>query len=287
VKQTDLFEAIMMTLKSSPHDHPLPLITRHTVREAKRRLHILLAEDNPVNQKFAVRLLEKMGHIVSVAQNGTEVMKALEEQTFHLILMDVQMPEIDGLQTTRLIRNQEKGTDCHVPIVSMTAHAMRGDRERCLDAGMDGYVSKPVNAEELFEVVEKLMKEMRPDEGATDTKLGGYILDEDELYAHVGGDKGLLEEMFDLFQEDYPILLSQLRDAIQLRDWNGMRETAHAIKGSVANFAAKTAVETAQKLERMEIGDGAHHVEETASRLEKELQRLGRILESICRGPRP
>ena len=286
VKQTDLFEAIMLTLKGSSQDQPLPLITRHTVREAKRRLHILLAEDNAVNQKFAVRLLEKMGHIVSVAQNGKEVVKALDEQAFHLILMDVQMPEIDGLQATRLIRNQEKGTDHHVPIVAMTAHAMKGDKERCLDAGMDGYVSKPINAEELFEVIEKLMEAMRADEGASDTRLGGYILDEDELFAHVDGDKELLDELIDLFQEDYPVLLSQLHDAIQQRDWATMRDAAHAIKGSVANFAANTAVETAQKLEKMEIGDDARHVEETASRLEKELQRLGRILESICRRPR-
>jgi two-component system, sensor histidine kinase and response regulator len=285
VKQADLRHAIVMTLKRSSDEQPQPLITRHTVREAKRRLHILLAEDNVVNQKFAVRLLEKMGHIVSVAQNGKQVMTALEEQTFHLILMDVQMPEIDGLQTTRLIRSQEQGTDYHVPIVAMTAHAMKGDKERCLDAGMDGYVSKPINAENLFDVIEKLMADRKADERTPDTKLGGYILDEEELLAHVDGDKVLLAELFGLFQEDYPVLLGKLHDAIQQKDWQGVREAAHAIKGSVANFAANTAVETAQKLEKMEMGDQAQHVEQTASRLDKELQRLGRILESICRRP--
>ncbi|MFH1117844.1 MAG: response regulator [Pseudomonadota bacterium] len=160
VKQSDLFDAIVMSLKS---DHPAggrrPLVTRHTVREAKRRLNILLAEDNVINQRFAVKLLEKMGHLVSVARNGNEVMEALERETFDLILMDVQMPEMDGLDTTRLIRSREEQRGGHIPIIAMTAHAMKGDREKCLDAGMDDYASKPIKAEELFEAIEKLMEE--------------------------------------------------------------------------------------------------------------------------------
>jgi two-component system, sensor histidine kinase and response regulator len=286
VKQADLFEAILMTMKRTSPEGTLPLITRHTIREAKKRLHILLAEDNAINQKFAVKLLEKMGHLVSVAQNGREVIEALEKETFHLILMDVQMPEIDGLDTTRLIRNQERDAGKHVPIIAMTAHAMKGDKERCLDAGMDGYVSKPVNADELFDVIEKLMEERRSAEGTSDTRFGGHILDEQELFAHVDGDKQLLDELFELFREDYPVLLSRLHDAVRQRDWAGMREAAHAIKGSVANFAANTAVETAQKLEIMEIGDDTRQVEETVSRLENELQRLRRVLESMCTGHR-
>jgi len=194
------------------------------------------------------------------------------------------MPEIDGLETTRLIRNEEEKRGDHVPIIAMTAHAMSGDKERCLDAGMDGYVSKPINAEELFELIERLMDKMRSDEGSSDARFGGHILDEERLFAHVAGDKELLHEIFGLFQEDYPVLLNRLHDAVQTMDWKEMREVAHAIRGSVANFAANTAVETALKLEKMEIGEDTIHVEEAASRLEKELQRLERVLQSICTG---
>ncbi len=285
VKQSDLFDAIVMSLKNIPPDRGRsPLVTRHTIREAKRRLHILLAEDNVINQKFAVKMLEKMGHLVSVARNGNEVMEALEKETFHLILMDVQMPEMDGLEATRLIRSREKKRGGHIPIIAMTAHAMKGDKERCLDAGMDDYASKPINAEKLFELIEKLLEDTKSREEAPDARLHEHVLDEEELLARVGGDRELLTELFVLFREDYPGLLSRLRDAVRQRDWAVMRETAHTIKGSVGNFAANTSVETVLKLETMKIEDDTSHVEETVTQLEKELERLRQVLESICNG---
>jgi len=120
-------------------------------------LRILLAEDNPVNQLLAARLLGKQGHSVAVAHNGREALERIEAQPFDLVLMDVQMPELDGLEATAAIREREKTTGGHIPIVAMTAHAMRGDQERCLAAGMDGYVSKPINVKELFSVVESVV----------------------------------------------------------------------------------------------------------------------------------
>lgn len=120
-----------------------------------RGLDILLAEDNPVNQRLALRLIEKRGHSVTVAEDGRQALAALEKQTFDLILMDVQMPHMDGLEATRHIRQREQLTGAHIPIIAMTAHAMKGDREDCLAAGMDGYISKPVKVEELFEAIEK------------------------------------------------------------------------------------------------------------------------------------
>ena len=153
LKQSDLLDAIMMTL-----GHPLyeeaPVITRYTIQESRRRFKILLAEDNLVNQKLAERMLEKRGHRVVVTSNGREAMEALNKERFDLILMDIQMPEMDGLTATRKIRNSKSEIQ-NIPIIAMTAHAMKGDRERCLAAGMDGYVSKPVKAEELFTVIEK------------------------------------------------------------------------------------------------------------------------------------
>ncbi|MFH1242162.1 MAG: response regulator [Pseudomonadota bacterium] len=113
-----------------------------------------MAEDNPVNQKLAVKMLEKRGHRVVVASDGRQAMEALDRESFDLILMDVQMPGMDGFETTKAIREKEEREGGHIPIVAMTAHAIKGDRERCLEAGMDDYVPKPIRAEELFRVIE-------------------------------------------------------------------------------------------------------------------------------------
>jgi CheY-like chemotaxis protein len=117
------------------------------------KLRILVAEDNPINQMLALRLLEKAGHSAAAAGNGEEVLAAIARESFDLVLMDVQMPVMDGFEATALIRQQEKGTGRHLPIVAMTAHAMKGDREKCLEAGMDGYVAKPIEREELFTAI--------------------------------------------------------------------------------------------------------------------------------------
>ena len=158
VKQSELLETMCSLLqKTSPGKTRAALLTRHAIRESKRRLNVLLAEDNPVNQKLATRLLQKMGHSVTVVENGRQALAALEKNEFDVILMDIQMPEMDGLETTAEIREREKSQDgTHIPILAMTAHAMAGDRERCLEAGMDGYVSKPINVQELVEAMENL-----------------------------------------------------------------------------------------------------------------------------------
>ena len=123
-------------------------------------LQILLAEDNIVNQKVAIALLKKWGHVITVANNGKEALVALENQDFDVVLMDVQMPEMDGLEATRLIRHPQSAIrDPNIPIIAMTAHAMKGDRERCMEAGMNDYVSKPLNVEELFKIINKFSSE--------------------------------------------------------------------------------------------------------------------------------
>jgi CheY-like chemotaxis protein len=125
----------------------------------------LLAEDNPVNQTLAMRLLEKHGHHVVLARHGREAIERIERERFDLVLMDVQMPELDGLEATVEIRDKEKTTGGHLPIVAMTAHAMQGDKERCLAAGMDGYIAKPINVKELFRVVHALLEPSRAASG--------------------------------------------------------------------------------------------------------------------------
>ena len=161
VKQSSLLDAIMTILgKTEPADARPQLVTQHVLREKQRRLRILLAEDNAVNQKIASSMLIKRGHTVVVAGNGKEVLADLEAQggqDFDLILMDIQMPEMDGFEATAHIRAKEKTTGAHIPIIALTAHAMQGDREMCLKAGMDGYVTKPLRSEELFKTIESLI----------------------------------------------------------------------------------------------------------------------------------
>jgi CheY-like chemotaxis protein len=132
------------------------LVTRHTLREQRQPLSFLVAEDNAVNQTLITRLLEKRGHTVVLAQNGREAVEAVEKAHFDIVLMDVQMPEMDGFEATQLIREKEKASSAHLAIIALTAHAMKGDEERCLACGMDGYVTKPIKMEELFTVIENV-----------------------------------------------------------------------------------------------------------------------------------
>lgn len=157
VRQGELLDSILQVLQKTPKQDAVPLLTRHTLRETHNRARILLAEDNAVNQTLAVRLLEKRGYVVSVAGDGQAALTALETDSFDLVLMDIQMPGMNGFDATSAIRAKEKRTGGHIPIVAMTAHALKGDQERCISAGMDGYVSKPIRTSELFSAIESLL----------------------------------------------------------------------------------------------------------------------------------
>jgi two-component system, sensor histidine kinase and response regulator len=157
IRQGELLDSICNVLNQTPQ-RKIQLVTRHSLRELKNRLHLLLAEDNAVNQTLTVRLLEKRGYIVSVAGDGMEAVAALEKEDFDLVLMDVQMPQMDGFEATAAIREKEKRGGKRTPIIAMTAHALKGDEERCLAAGMDAYISKPIRTHELFATIETVME---------------------------------------------------------------------------------------------------------------------------------
>lgn len=158
IKRSDFLEAIKTVLNSPGQTNHAPgLVTLHSLREGRPHLKILLAEDNRVNQVLAIRLLEKRGYNVVLAETGRAVLEALKNDSFDLVLMDVQMPEMDGLEATACLREQEKGTGKHIPIIAMTANAMVGDKEHCLRAGMDAYVSKPLSVKDLFATIEGLV----------------------------------------------------------------------------------------------------------------------------------
>jgi CheY-like chemotaxis protein len=173
IRQGELLDSIRHVLQKTPRDQAMPLLTRHTLREAQNRARVLLAEDNLVNQTLAVRVLEKRGYVVTVAGDGQAAITALDNGSFDLVLMDIQMPGMDGFEATAAIRAKEKVTGQHIPIIAMTAHALKGDQERCLAGGMDGYVSKPIRTSELFSAIEGLLA----DKGSAPTTAPGNVLD--------------------------------------------------------------------------------------------------------------
>jgi len=161
IRQGELLEAICLLIQKSVPKTPVTLITRHTLRETRHRMRVLVVEDNAVNQKLAVALLEKRGFGVTTAANGNMALAALQKDSFDFVLMDVQMPELDGMEATAAIRELEKSTGAHIPIIAMTAHALKGDQERCLASGMDAYVTKPIRTSELFQVIERTLESCR------------------------------------------------------------------------------------------------------------------------------
>jgi CheY-like chemotaxis protein len=152
IRQGELLNAICAVLSGTP-ESAIPLVTKHTIHEAGRRLRILLAEDNAVNQTLAIRLLEKRGYEVTVVANGRLAVEATLNRNFDVVLMDIQMPEMDGFEATAAIRQRERLEGGHIPIIAMTAHALKGDEERCISAGMDRYVTKPIRSAELFAAI--------------------------------------------------------------------------------------------------------------------------------------
>jgi CheY-like chemotaxis protein len=242
-----------------------------------------LAEDNIVNQKLAVRLLEKQGHSAAVANNGREALKLLAgagKDGFDLVLMDIQMPEMGGLEATAAIREREKATGRHIPIVAMTAHTMKGDRERCLAAGMNGYIAKPVQAEVLFREISAALSGSQPSSPAPQPPV-----DEGALLARVGGDKRLLTQLVKLFLTDCPRMMSKIDKAVNRGDAEGLRLAAHSLKGSVGNFAAPAAYEAARRLEEMAREGDLSHVQEAWLSLESEIIRLEPALASTLKSP--
>jgi len=253
----------------------------------KRHLKILLAEDNRISQELVSAILEKRGHSVLRVSDGKEAVNAFALDSFDLVVMDGQMPGMDGFAATAAIREMEEVTGGHVPILAMTAHAMTGDREFCLDAGMDFYISKPIQPEELFNVLDNLATPgPLPQEEAVPETL--YIPDEpafDEALAlsHVEGDTELFRRVIELFLEDAPAMLSEVREAVASRDPAALARSAHALKGAVGHLEARQAVETANRLELIGLSGSVDEAESPLAELEQGINRLRDALESVTK----
>ena len=226
----------------------------------KRNLRILVAEDNSVNQRLAARLLEREGHSVTIAGSGQEAVDLFEQCLFKacqfdLILMDVQMPGLDGLQATARIREKERISGGHVPIAAMTAQAAESDRVRCIESGMDGYVTKPVHVPTLLKLIESvgtggysMNTELEAEGARVEVQL--QQLDESLALSRVGGDLELLKEVIGLFLDDYPNTLEKIKIAVAASDASALEHHAHSLKGSVSTFGANRAFEAAFALEK-------------------------------------
>ena len=280
IKRAELQAAILSVLGGLPVEELHASIgTRRSIAAGAGSLRVLLTEDNIVNQKLAVRLLEKRGHSVVVAGNGREALEALARERFAVVLMDVQMPEMDGFEATRRIRERERTTGEHVPIVAMTAHAMKGDRERCLEEGMDGYISKPLQPSELFEAVESLAGG-----GRAEIPPAAALFDPSLALRSVGGDRGLLGEIIDAYLEDCPRLTAELAEAIKRGDRAVARRAAHTLKGSLATLGACEASRIAQRVETL-AEEGTGGLSTPQAELLASLDRLAPVLAEFRRTP--
>jgi len=281
-KQSDLLDTIVNVLEIATADELGPQTTPSDRSEHVVSLRILLAEDGLVNQKVAVSLLEQRGHTVSVANNGQEALDACTRESFDVVLMDVQMPIMDGFQATERIRQQEKTSGNHIPIIAMTAHAMKGDREQCLAAGMDAYIAKPIRANDLYDVVEGIIDRVGAsrDEDAATTETTEAI-DRDFLLKQVGGNTQTLNEVVEVFTLECPKLMEEIRAAITDSDLDRLQRAAHTLKGSIQIFGIEGLAVTAQQLENMGRQKNLTRAEDAWLRLAQEIERLMPMLNDL------
>jgi PAS domain S-box-containing protein len=299
VRQAELRQAIERVLGARSADAVPQMVTRDSLRDEQSpsaRLRVLLAEDNDVNRKLAVRLIEKRGHRVTAVLNGQEALRALESDVYDLVLMDVQMPEMDGIEATQAIRKKEAATKGHQTIVAMTALVMSGDRERCLSAGMDDYLAKPIRGGELDDILDRYGRG-RHHEAArqpSPSSSGEFAvspasqepcrdaIDVDELMERLEGDRAFLATLAEAFRDDRQAQIHMIADAIERRDAQAVRRTSHALKGALANLAATRAAGIAFRLEQMGTANDLDGASTALRQLDEELDQVMGSLEALC-----
>ncbi len=285
VRQAELMEAVLTALGTRARSEEKPaLVTRHSLRESQVRLNVLLAEDNAVNQLVALRLLERFGHTVTVAANGKKALEAWNRGGFDAILMDVQMPEMNGWEATQEIRERERSAGVRIPIIAMTAHAMKGDDERCFAAGMDDYLTKPIRTEELMATLDKvgkrkLVRTARLD--PTKPRQDVPSLDLQGALDRLGGDRGLYGELVDVLKNGWPGVAAEMQKAIDARDSITLERSAHTLRGAASNLGAIGVSEEALELEKLARSERIEDAGEQFKVVQKEIERMFADLESL------
>jgi len=276
VKHSDLLDALATLFRVSTRTPRPGRSLRPAIRAAKR-LRVLVAEDNPVNRKLVTKLLQKRGHQIDAVENGraaVDTIVANPPGTFDAVLMDVQMPEMSGFEATQAIREHEIQSGFHVPIVALTAHAMAGDRERCLAGGMDGYLSKPIEVNDLVATVERLGSGEGSPVGHSAQPKTLSIFDERTALAHTGGDRRLLKQIIKLFRADSPTSLKRIDRALRGRDSEALRMAAHAIKGAIATVGSSAGRDAAAQLETQARSSNWLEAERARDELRKVIRQL-------------
>ena len=277
VRQSSLLDAIATSMGQA---EAFPTQVEPEAKEQSAGLlKILLAEDNAVNQLTATTMLEKLGHSVEVANNGREAIDKLAAGEFDLVFMDVQMPELDGLSATKEIREGEQSSGRHIPIVAMTAHAMAGDQERCLEAGMDAYTSKPIRRKAIEAVIAEIAERFLVSEQTDSQNENEKVIDTEALLEELDDDKDMLQ----MFEKDAATRLPKLREAVNSGDAETVAAEAHALKGGVGNFFADSAVAAADALEAAGRSGELTNAASLLARLESQLEEVKRAIAGILK----
>jgi len=298
VKQSQLLDCLRTIAGKSEDPNWIPpeaIVTRHSITEdRKRRIRVLLAEDNSMNQKVALRIIEaKLGYRADAVADGREAIDSLSRQHYDLVLMDCHMPEMDGYEATQAIRDPNSSVLNHdIPIIAMTANAMKGDREKCLESGMDDYVAKPINLQKLAAAIERNIPDpdreslprpegadTAPPEQSSDAPCAQSPYDRSVAMDHVGGDEDLFNELITIFLTETPGALAQVWSGVSSGDPEAITKAAHALQSSLGVLAANDAIRTALAIETLGKSGDLAGVQEAAAALSVEVQRLTSALE--------
>ncbi len=288
VKDIELFNSIATVLglmESATTNEKVP----ETADMSSSHLTILLAEDNLVNQKLAATLLKKAGHQVVLAVNGCEAIEKFQQFSFDIVLMDVQMPEMDGFQATAELRKLQSESSSRVPIIALTAHASAADRKRCLAAGMDEYIAKPFRADDLYERIDRLTghRTHSSANSSVSAPVMPRLVDWGRAFETVGGDQQLLCDLIRVFLKDRELMVANIQRAISTRNDKELRLSAHSIKGALTHLGARESADLAKRLEEMATVQDLDHVEAVFEKFSKSLQPLSeemaRFMSSSCR----
>ncbi|WP_174875134.1 response regulator [Vogesella oryzae] len=251
IRQEELQMAIRLLLsKTADSLEHTALVTQDTVRTLSDTQHVLLVEDNLVNQKLGITLLERHGYQVTVAANGQEALELVAAQHFDLILMDMQMPVMDGLEATRRIRAQEAEHGGHLPIIAMTANVMSGDRERCIQVGMDGYIDKPITAAKVFEEIARVQGGIVMPAKVEHAATHNVVFDYAQLLRNCDDDQNFVPILLQAFSDDAPLLLAEIEQALASGELPRVVIASHSLRGSALSIAANALVAVCQRLEQ-------------------------------------